>query len=77
MIQVECPHCNGSIIIEELNCRIFRHAVLKENLNQINPHTPKEECENYIEKNLIYGCGKPFIVIFRDNKYISEICDYI
>lgn len=77
MIQVECPHCNGTIIIEELNCRIFRHAVLKENFTQINPHAPKEECENYIEKNLIYGCGKPFIVIFRDNKYISEICDYI
>jgi hypothetical protein len=77
MIQVECPHCNGSIIIEELNCSIFRHAILKENGNQINPHAQKEECENYIEKNLIYGCGKPFIVIFRDNKYISEICDYI
>jgi hypothetical protein len=77
MIEVQCPHCNGTIIIEELNCRIFRHAVLKENGNQINPHAPKEECENYIEKDMIYGCGKPFIVVNKDDKYIAEICDYI
>jgi hypothetical protein len=77
MIEVQCPHCNGTIIIEELNCKIFRHAILKENGNQINPHAPKEECENYIEKDLIYGCGKPFNVVFKDDKYVAEICDYI
>ena len=25
---VECPHCNEPIIIEKLNCGIFRHGII-------------------------------------------------
>jgi hypothetical protein len=69
-----CPHCTGEILVHnnELNCRIFRHAVLK-NGNQINPHAPKEECERLIKNNEIYGCGKPFQVI--GDKAVE--CDYL
>jgi hypothetical protein len=70
---INCPHCNESIIIEQLNCKIFRHAVIKSNNQQINPHSTKKECEYLITNNLIYGCGKPFQII--DNKPV--ICDYI
>ena len=24
---IECPHCNEPILIEQLNCKIFRHGV--------------------------------------------------
>jgi len=75
--EIQCPHCNDYIIIEQINCAIFRHGVLKINNQQINPHLPKIECENLINKDLIYGCGKPFMIKNIDNKWIAVICDYI
>lgn len=78
MIIVQCPHCGCDVIIEQLNCKIFRHGVFKDSGKQINPHAPKIDCDMYIEKELIYGCGKPFIVLQQsDNSYKAEICDYI
>ena len=74
---INCPHCNDSIIIEELNCKIFRHGILKDTNTQINPHSTKIECDKYILNDLIYGCGKPFRIIKKDNNYTVEICDYI
>jgi hypothetical protein len=72
-----CPHCNEFIIIEQINCGIFRHAILKSNNMQINPHASKEECDNFINNHLIYGCGKPFRIIQENDKFIIEICEYI
>jgi hypothetical protein len=71
-----CPHCKDFIIIEKINCGIFRHGVFK-NGKQIDPHAPETSCNMYINKNLIYGCGKPFKIIEKDGKYDIEICDYI
>ena len=82
-IVVICPNCKDPILIEKLNCCIFRHGVLKRNGKQINPHTPKELCDFYIKKDLIVGCGKPFQVIPNekskddDDKFIAVLCDYI
>ena len=76
-IIVSCPHCNNYVLIEQLNCKIFRHAILKSNNTQINPHTIKEECEYYIKNDLIYGCGKPFIIVENNNEFKTEICEYI
>lgn len=76
-IVVNCPHCNDPIIIEQLNCKIFRHGILKSNNVQINPHACKKECDNYIKNNLIYGCGKPFRIIENNNEFKAEICEYI
>jgi len=74
---VICPHCQESIIIEEINCAIFRHAVLKTTNQQIDPHSSKYICDVLIENKLIYGCGKPFQLIKKDNKIEAVICDYI
>jgi hypothetical protein len=74
---INCPNCNETVIIDELNCKIFRHAIFKNSGLQINPHATKLECDNYIENNLIFGCGKPFRIIDIDNKYDIEKCDYI
>jgi hypothetical protein len=74
---VKCPHCEDDIIIEKLNCRIFRHGIFKKNGKQIPPHSKKEICDLLVEKDLIYGCGKPFKVILQDNVYTPIICDYI
>lgn len=75
--EIKCPHCNEYIIIEEVNCAIFRHGVYKENLQQIDPHSSKVVCDELLEKNLIYGCGKPFRLEKIDSKWISICCDYI
>ena len=72
-----CPHCSEFIIIEQINCGIFRHGILKSNNTQINPHACKEECDNFINNNLIYGCGKPFRIIKKEDKFFIEICEYI
>lgn len=72
-----CPSCNEHIIIEKINCGIFRHGVLIKTGIQINPHASKELCEFYKENNLIYGCGKPFQIILQNETFTLKLCDYI
>ena len=75
-----CPHCNEIIIVnkKDLNCRIFRHGVYKNNHKQINPHLKKEICDFLVKNKLIYGCGKPFQIVYdNENNYNVVICDYI
>lgn len=80
---IACPHCGEMIEIIELNCCIFRHAVYKHNLEQMNPHAPREECERAYATGAIYGCGRPFRIVVTDvwqeggTRYVAEICDYI
>ena len=73
---ITCPHCNLLVLIEELNCAIFRHGVIIKTQQQIPPHASKNECENYI-KNGIIGCGKPFKIILKDKEYFAIDCEYI
>ena len=70
---VNCPHCSDPIIIEELNCCIFRHGIFKETSLQIDPHSSEELCNYYISQKKIYGCGKPFRVEVDK----AVVCDYI
>ena len=77
--EVQCPHCKEYVIIEQINCAIFRHGVFKSNMNQINPHLPKSACDDLVIKGLIYGCGKPFKIIKENNQseWMAVECDYI
>jgi hypothetical protein len=76
----QCPHCELFVITyeNELNCKIFRHGVLKTNNTQISPHCPKQQCDDYVTNDLIFGCGKPykFIECQQEASYVVE-CDYI
>lgn len=62
----------------EINCAIGRHAVLKSTGQQISPHTRKEQCDQYAERDEVWGCAKPFRVV-RDaaREWIAVKCDYI
>lgn len=76
----ECPHCKSTVIVQknELNCCIFRHGVLKRTGQQIPPHSPKTLCDSLASTGQIYGCGKPFRVIFDSSQNLQAvICDYI
>lgn len=79
LIIVTCPHCESLVEIAQLNCCIFRHAILKSTMQQIDPHTCKEMCDEYVAKGLIYGCGKPFRVAHDDREkcYVATKCDYV
>ena len=68
---INCPHCDMPIIIEELNCGIFRCGIYKDTFKQVDPHLSKEECDKL--GDTIYGCGKPFQ--YRNN--VISKCDYI
>ena len=71
---VICPHCADQILIEKLNCKIFRHGVFKVNYTQVPPHSSKLKCEEFIKNDLILGCCKPFLI---NDKKEAVICDYI
>lgn len=73
MLILECPNCKLLVIIEQLNCKIFRHGVYKDSWQNINPHMSKEDCDKLVNLNLIYGCGKPF----RIEENMAYICDYL
>jgi len=77
--QFNCPHCDQTIEVpkKQLNCKIFRCGVLISNGKPIGPHTKKPECDRLKERNLIYGCGKPFKFITKNGINSIEICGYI
>lgn len=83
-LELKCPHCNEYFIVNknEINCGIFRHAVLRTNNLPINPHETKENCDNMVVNGMVYGCAKPFKITQTigenmTSQYIVEICDYI
>lgn len=74
-----CKHCNEQFVVnaKEFNCRILRHGVFKSSLQPIPPHESKENCDSLFSNNLIYGCGKPLIIVEKNNEFDVEICGYI
>lgn len=72
-----CPHCEDFIIIEKLNCGIFRHGVCKETYKQIDPHLSKEKCDLLVDNQLIYGCGRPFQILNLNGVWKIQKCEYI
>ena len=44
----QCPHQDCKLLIEvkkkEINCKIFRHGIYKDNYKILDPHLKKEEC---------------------------------
>jgi hypothetical protein len=79
---LKCLHCNEDFIIydTDFNCRILRHGVIKATMQPINQHASKEECERLVREGLIYGCGKPMVIIRKSpppDEYGVEGCDYI
>jgi len=74
-----CPHCDqyAEVPKQQVNCRIFRHAVYKHNLRWINPHSSKELCDKLIDTEQVYGCAKPIRFRFTSTVNYVEICGYI
>ena len=75
----KCPHCKQLVYlpIAEFNCKIYRHGVYKDSLEQIDPHMKKPECDQLARDGKIYGCGKPFKISIVNGKHKISVCDYI
>ena len=69
-----CPNCGIMLMIEDVNCGIFRCGIMKDSLLQIGSHLDKINCDLLLSKNLIYGCSKPFKV---GKEMIAEKCEYL
>ena len=78
-IIVKCPHCELMIFVylKEFNCRIFRHGIYKANLQQIDPHLPKVDCDRLKANDMIIGCGKPFMLVDTTTGTRAVKCDYV
>lgn len=77
---VQCPHCEQPCEIIELNCRIFRCGMYKHNYEQIPPHSSKEVCDELKKRDVIFGCGKPFLIPENPDPnapIVAVICEYI
>jgi len=63
LYRFECPWCCGNIEVEknQLNSRVFRHAVSKSG-TPVDPHCPEKVMKQLIAEG-INGCGMPFNVI--------------
>ena len=57
---LECPHCRISLVVEALNCGIFRCGVRRDTGAQIDPHMSEEDCRAVLGQ--IWGCSRPFRV---------------
>ena len=79
-LELNCPHCDLKFLINinEINCGILRHGAYIYNLEPINPHLPKDQCDKLVTDKLIIGCGKPIQIIFNNNGVVIAIkCDYV
>jgi hypothetical protein len=74
-----CPHCGIVRDITQINCGIFRCALVNvkedsEELKSIDPHATKETCDRLLKEcKIVSGCSRPFQVVRdKDKKLIFE-----
>jgi hypothetical protein len=76
MLIFECPHCEGTIVVEATNCCIFRHGQYKTG-EQVSPHAPKEKCDRLVALGEVFGCCKPFRLLLEEGHWVIEKCGYL
>jgi hypothetical protein len=75
-----CPNCGVSIVIESINCGIFRCGIYKLSNQQIDPHASKATIDRLLAGGEIHGCGQPFqLMVFPtdDKKTRLVKCEWI
>ncbi len=71
-----CPWCGLFVFVfkREFNCTIFRHGILRETSEQLNPHASRQVCEELVRAGKLIGCGGPFQVVPKDDDYELVVC---
>ena len=77
----QCPNCLEyiNVLKKDVKCGIFRHAVYKKSMKQVNPHSSKKKCKSLVKQGRIYGCGKPFKLekSSENDGFLIKKCGYI
>ena len=78
----ECPHCDCLTQVDrgQINCAIFRHGYFINNgvlTEQVNPHLPKEQCDELLKSGKVVGCCGPFQFVRYRDEYVVKKCEYI
>lgn len=73
---IVCPYCGDYVEINIVRCGKFIHGVNKKTRKPVNPHTSVIDCERFIRKGLIYGCGQPFQLTLEGEQYIASKAPY-
>lgn len=78
-IVVKCPHCGGVVVVapKDIRCAIFRHGIFKRTGEPVPPHSTKVDCERFVERDEIWGCGGPFRLVKEGKVWCAVVCDYI
>lgn len=73
-----CPHCFGTVQVTqaEVACGIFRHGIMLENLEPMNPHADQATCESLVAEQKVRGCAKPFQLITATQPAQVRVCSY-
>jgi hypothetical protein len=74
-----CPHCGGGVVVleSEVNCRIFRHGVMRDGSGGVPPHAPREQCDAMVAGDAVYGCARPFELIPVGREFVVRACEYV
>lgn len=77
----KCPYCEDYFTVDQLNCKIFRHAYYNTGismkdfrLNQyaLPPHLSKIECDRLRAENKLIGCGGA--IEYKNGEFVK--CEY-
>lgn len=74
----KCPYCDDYFTVDQMNCKIFRHAYYKTDNKQFHvnkslpPHLSKQECDKLRRDGKILGCGGA--IEYVDGKFVR--CSY-
>ena len=68
---INCPHCNEIIYITKVKCGLFLHAVNKQNMKALNPHSKKYQIDKLKNSGMMLGCGGKFSIIMNNGELIS------
>jgi hypothetical protein len=70
---VECPHCRNLLFlhVKPGQTLVFRHGILKENFNLVDPNVTNEECQLLLQNKKVIGCCKLFCVHISNKKWYT------
>ena len=74
-VVVHCPHCRlpASITSQEIDAGAIYHGVMKKNGHKIQKRIPPEWVQYLKSNDLIYGCGKPFMVLRKSSVQFEAV----
>ena len=74
-IVVHCPHCGlpAPVTATDIDNGAIYHGTLKKNGRQLRDRVPADWVQYLRDNDMIYGCGKPFLVVRKSSIQFEAI----